>query len=53
MLHMELPHVNVLSKVDLMSTFADKLPFGLDYYTEVLDLNYILQYLQSDKFTAK
>ncbi|KAK9504697.1 hypothetical protein O3M35_010967 [Rhynocoris fuscipes] len=53
MLHMELPHINVLSKIDLMSTFSDKLPFGMDYYTEVLDLNYILQYLEQEKFTAK
>uniref|UniRef100_A0A0V0G835 GPN-loop GTPase 2 n=1 Tax=Triatoma dimidiata TaxID=72491 RepID=A0A0V0G835_TRIDM len=53
MLQMELPHVNVLSKIDLMASFSNKLPFGLDYYTEVLDLNYILEYLQSDKLTAK
>lgn len=53
MLHMELPHVNVLSKVDMMIKFSDKLPFSLDYYTEVLDLSYLLDSLQEDKFTAK
>lgn len=44
MIHLELPHVNVLSKMDLIETFG-KLPFGLDYYTEVLDLEYLLQEL--------
>ncbi|KAF6210422.1 hypothetical protein GE061_013528 [Apolygus lucorum] len=53
MLHMEMPHINVLSKVDMMAEFADKLPFSLDYYTEVMDLNYMLECLQDDKFTKK
>lgn len=53
MLHMELPHINVLSKVDMMLTFADKIPFNLEYYTEVLNLSYLLDCLQEDKFTAK
>ena len=29
-----LPHVNLLSKVDLVEKFG-RLQFGLDYYTEV------------------
>lgn len=53
MLHMELPHISVLSKVDMMLKFADKLPFPLEYYTEVLDLNYILESLQDEQFTNK
>ncbi|WAR00353.1 GPN2-like protein [Mya arenaria] len=41
MLQMELPHVNVLSKCDLIQKYG-KLAFNLDFYTEVLDLSYIL-----------
>ena len=41
MLQIELPHVNILSKADLIEKFG-KLAFNLDFYTEVLDLSYIL-----------
>jgi len=41
MLQIELPHVNVLSKCDLIQKFG-KLAFNLDFYTEVLDLSYLL-----------
>ena len=37
MLHLALPHINVLSKIDLAETFGT-LHFGLDFYTEVMDL---------------
>ncbi|KAF8334490.1 hypothetical protein F5887DRAFT_870552, partial [Amanita rubescens] len=40
MLHLELPHINVLSKVDLIKQYGD-LDFNLEYYTEVQDLSYI------------
>ncbi|KDQ34150.1 hypothetical protein PLEOSDRAFT_1032903 [Pleurotus ostreatus PC15] len=40
MLHLELPHVNVLSKVDLIAQYGD-LDFNLDFYTEVQDLSYL------------
>lgn len=53
MLRMGLPHLNVLTKVDLLEKHKEKLPFGLDFYTEVLDLNYLLESLDSDVFTAK
>lgn len=53
MLQMETPHINVLSKVDQVNKHADRLRFGLDYYTEVLDLEYLLDSLQQDPFTAK
>ncbi|XP_054279299.1 GPN-loop GTPase 2 [Macrosteles quadrilineatus] len=53
MLQMELPHVNVLSKIDQVNKHGDKLRFGLDFYTEVLDLEYLLDSLQQDPFTAK
>ncbi|KAI0031535.1 hypothetical protein K488DRAFT_78990 [Vararia minispora EC-137] len=40
MLHLELPHINVLSKVDLITQYGD-LDFNLDFYTEVQDLSYL------------
>ncbi|KAK7869257.1 hypothetical protein R5R35_000877 [Gryllus longicercus] len=53
MLQLGLPHVNVLSKVDLVKKFGDKMQFGLDFYTEVLDLNYLVECLNEDPFTKK
>lgn len=41
MLQVELPHVNILSKCDLIQKYG-KLAFNLDFYTEVLDLSYLL-----------
>ena len=35
MLHLELPHVNLLSKMDLLPSYGP-LDFNLDFYTEVL-----------------
>ncbi|TPX47656.1 hypothetical protein SeLEV6574_g02541 [Synchytrium endobioticum] len=52
MLKMELPHVNVLSKVDLMEQFA-KLDFKIDFYTEVQDLSYLVAKLNEDAFGSK
>ncbi|XP_053854744.1 GPN-loop GTPase 2 isoform X3 [Vidua macroura] len=49
MLHVELPHVNVLSKMDLIEQYG-KLAFNLDYYTEVMDLSYLVDHLASDPF---
>lgn len=46
MLHLELPHINVLSKVDLISQYGD-LDFNLDFYTEVQDLSYLENSLSS------
>lgn len=34
MLHLELPHINLLSKIDLIEQYG-KLRFNLDFYTEV------------------
>ncbi|KAF7242436.1 GPN-loop GTPase 2 [Varanus komodoensis] len=73
MLHVELPHVNVLSKMDLVEQYGklarvdlefylyhvlydddddddDDVSFNLDYYTEVLDLSYLVDHLASDPF---
>lgn len=44
---MDLPHINVLSKIDKVSDYDD-LPFNLDFYTEVQDLQYLLPELESE-----
>lgn len=44
MLQLEMPHVNVLSKIDLLKQY-DQLDFNLSFYTDVLDLQYLHQYL--------
>ncbi|EIN09091.1 cytoplasmic protein [Punctularia strigosozonata HHB-11173 SS5] len=46
MLHLELPHINVLSKVDLITQYGD-LDFNLDFYTEVQDLSHLETALSS------
>lgn len=40
MLQLELPHINVLSKMDLVKGYGE-LDFNLEYYTEVQDLTYL------------
>ncbi|KAJ3292599.1 GPN-loop GTPase 2 [Borealophlyctis nickersoniae] len=52
MIQLELPHINVLSKVDLMESYG-KLAFSLDFYTEVQDLSYLLDRLNTSAFTSK
>ncbi|KAL3867475.1 hypothetical protein ACJMK2_044677 [Sinanodonta woodiana] len=52
MLQVALPHVNVLSKADLIEKFG-KLAFNLDFYTEVLDLSYILDQFRDDPSFAR
>ena len=44
---MDLPHLNVLTKIDNLSNYAP-LPFNLDFYTEVQDLNYLLPHLEAE-----
>jgi hypothetical protein len=41
MLQMDLPHLNVLTKIDNLSNYPP-LAFNLDFYTEVHDLRYLL-----------
>lgn len=48
MLQLGLPHVNVMTKLDEMKRFSDKLDFNINFYTEVLDLNYLLERLNDD-----
>ena len=47
MLQMDLPHLNVLTKIDKLSSYGP-LPFNLDFYTEVHDLSYLLPHLQNE-----
>lgn len=74
MLKLELPHVNVLSKIDLVeqygrlgtSSFLSPYPpnspffffcldlaFDIEYYSEVMDLEYLVQMLDNDVFGKK
>lgn len=52
MLQLQLPHINVLSKIDLLSQYSP-LDFHLEYYTNVLDLNYLLDLLSKNPFSMK
>jgi len=52
MLQIELPHVNILSKMDLIQQYG-KLAFNLDFYTDVLDLSYLCETLDSDIILKK
>ncbi|CAO2039207.1 unnamed protein product, partial [Urochloa humidicola] len=47
MLHLELPHINVLSKIDLIENYGN-LAFNLDFYTDVQDLSYLQHHLEQD-----
>ncbi|RLV95165.1 GPN-loop GTPase 2 [Spathaspora sp. JA1] len=47
MLQLDLPHVNVISKIDLLRNYGE-LPFRLDYYTEAQDLSYLTPYLEQE-----
>ena len=50
MLHLELPHVNVLSKIDLMPKSSR---FSLGYYCEVMDLSFLVDDLIDDPVMKK
>ncbi|XP_029056650.1 GPN-loop GTPase 2 [Osmia bicornis bicornis] len=53
MLQLGLPHVNVMTKFDEMKKFSQYLDFNIDFYTEVLDLKYLLDKLDENPFTSK
>ncbi|XP_029155046.1 GPN-loop GTPase 2-like [Nylanderia fulva] len=53
MLQVGLPHVNIMTKFDEVKKFKDCLAFNIDFYTEVLDLNYLLEQLDEDVFIGK
>mmetsp|Transcript_80736 Transcript_80736/g.250602 ORF Transcript_80736/g.250602 Transcript_80736/m.250602 type:complete len:319 (-) Transcript_80736:52-1008(-) len=48
MMQMELPHINVLSKIDLVMDHTDDLTFRLDYYAGVQDLSHLLRTLHTN-----
>lgn len=48
MLQMDLPHLNVLTKIDNLRNYPN-LPFNLDFYTEVQDLHYLLPHLDREQ----
>ncbi|EHA8587443.1 hypothetical protein COCNU_scaffold002246G000010 [Cocos nucifera] len=52
MLHLELPHINVLSKIDLIESYG-KLAYNLEFYTDVQDLTYLQNHLDQDPRSAK
>ncbi|KAK9828826.1 hypothetical protein WJX72_002276 [[Myrmecia] bisecta] len=52
MLHLELPHINVLSKMDLIEAYG-QLDFNLDYYTEVQDLSKLVDHMGDDLFSRR
>lgn len=47
MMQMDLTHINVLTKIDNLSKYPP-LPFNLDFYTEVQDLEYLLPSLEQE-----
>lgn len=47
MLQMDMPHINVLTKIDKVASY-DNLPFNLEYYTDVDDLSYLIPYLEEE-----
>lgn len=65
MVRLELPHINVLSKIDLMEQYGklgmradviylicsdiEFIAYNLDYYTDVLDLRYLLNWLDAER----
>lgn len=52
MLCLEYPFISLLSKIDLVEA-QDKLPFDLEFYTELHDLSYLLEQLNQGPFTKK
>lgn len=52
MLQMDLPHLNVLTKIDNLRNYPD-LPFDLDFYTEVHDLSYLLPHLNKEQASRR
>jgi hypothetical protein len=51
MLQLDLPHINVLSKIDLLKGYGE-LPFNLEFYTEVQDLTYLFPLIHKESPTV-
>lgn len=47
MLQLDLPHINVISKIDMLQSYG-KLAMRLDFYTEVQDLRYLSKFLEEE-----
>lgn len=54
MLQLDLPHVNVISKIDMLKSYGS-LPLRLDFYTDAQDLKSLKPYLEkeSNSFLGK
>ncbi|KAG6504626.1 hypothetical protein ZIOFF_036961 [Zingiber officinale] len=52
MLHLDLPHINVLSKIDLIENYGE-LAYNLEYYMDVEDLSYLQYHLDQDPRSSK
>lgn len=50
MLQLDLPHVNVISKIDMLKSYGD-LPMRLEFYTEVQNLKYLSPFLEKESPT--
>ena len=48
MLQMDLPHLNVLTKIDNLINYPP-LPLDLEFYTEAMGLEYLLPLLDAEK----
>lgn len=48
MLMMDLPQINVFSKIDMLKSYGE-LPFRLDFYTEVQDLEHLQPLIESQE----
>ena len=44
MLNLELPHINVLSKIDQLPRFQASMPFHLNYFADAVDLRRLLPF---------
>jgi GPN-loop GTPase len=52
MLQMDLPHINVLTKIDRVASY-DPLPFNLDFYTDLDDLSHLASALEDESPAAR
>ncbi|SBS85462.1 XPA binding protein 1, putative [Plasmodium ovale curtisi] len=51
-IHLELPHVNVFSKIDLLKYFKDDLNFPLSYYVEAQNLSQLMLYARYQNWSS-
>jgi len=52
MLHLELPHVNVLSKIDMVES-TGSLAFDLEFYADLRDLDALVKNMGDDKWSER